>query len=148
MRTAVLTYIPSGSPCGSAADLMSSDHGAESSYHADVGLLEAAESSESLPHLKEEASCFNSCEVEDRHSLLQLKIKKNLLLQVWIKTEYIFIPFILLLHKEMDQSSIISLITWQEGLLHSFHQTLQVMFYIVHHNVDLVHIASNDYFLI
>lgn len=32
---------------------MSSDHGAESSYRGDVGLLEAAESSESLPHLKE-----------------------------------------------------------------------------------------------
>lgn len=38
-------------------------------------------------------------------------------------------------------------ITWQERLLHGFHQTLQVMFDIVHDNVDLVHIASNNYFL-
>lgn len=40
-----------------------------------------------------------------------------------------------------------SYITWQKRLLHGFHQTLEVMLNIVHHNVDLVHIASNNYFL-
>lgn len=39
-------------------------------------------------------------------------------------------------------------VTWKKRLLHSFHQTLQIMFYIVHHNVDLVHVAPNNYFLI
>ncbi len=47
----------------------------------------------------------------------------------------------------MDQSSTMSLITWQERLLHGFHQTLKVMFYVVHDDVDLVHITSNNYFL-
>lgn len=38
-------------------------------------------------------------------------------------------------------------VTWKERLLHSFHQTLQIMFYVVHHNVDLVHVAPDNYFL-
>lgn len=45
--------IPSGYPCGSAADWTSSDLGGESSCHGDVELLGAAESSKSLLHLKE-----------------------------------------------------------------------------------------------
>lgn len=40
------------------------------------------------------------------------------------------------------------LTTWQERLLHGFHQTLQVVFDIVHDDVDLIHIASHNYFLI
>lgn len=35
-------------------------------------------------------------------------------------------------------------VTWQEGLFHGLHQALQVMFYIVHHNVDLIHVAPDN----
>lgn len=37
--------------------------------------------------------------------------------------------------------------TWQERLLHGLHQAFEVMFHVVHHYVDLVHIAAHDYFL-
>lgn len=37
--------------------------------------------------------------------------------------------------------------TWQEWLLHCFHQTLEVVFYIVHYNIDFIHITTYDDFL-
>lgn len=37
--------------------------------------------------------------------------------------------------------------TWQERLLHGLHQALEVVLHIVHHNVDLVHVAAHNYFL-
>lgn len=66
---------------------------------------------------------------------------------ILIKTERNFYPIRLFTHTDKDQRSTMSHVTWQEGLLHGLHQTLQVVFYIIHHNVDLVHITSNNYFL-
>lgn len=37
--------------------------------------------------------------------------------------------------------------TWQERLLHGLHQALEVVLHVVHHDVDLVHVAAHDYFL-
>jgi len=37
--------------------------------------------------------------------------------------------------------------TWQKRLLHGFHQTLQIVFYVVHYNVDFIHIATYNNFL-
>lgn len=38
-------------------------------------------------------------------------------------------------------------ITWEKRLLHGLHQAFQVVLHVIHHNVDLVHVASNDDFL-
>lgn len=34
--------------------------------------------------------------------------------------------------------------TGQEGLFHGLHETLQIMFNIIHHNVDFIHITAHD----
>lgn len=35
-------------------------------------------------------------------------------------------------------------LTWQKRLLHGFHQAFEVVFNVVHHYVDLIHVATHD----
>lgn len=88
-----------------------------------------------------ETSCFN-------RNVVRWRREKSIRDHVVLKSELFLIQFSVLLHTNIDQSSTTSHITWQEGLLHGFHEALQVMFYVIHHDVNLVHIASNNYFLI
>lgn len=38
-------------------------------------------------------------------------------------------------------------LTDRKWFLHILHQTLKVMLHVIHHNVNLVHVASDDYLL-
>lgn len=141
LRAIHSSTVPWGYPCGSAADWTSSDHDAGSSCRGGVGHLGAAESSESLLHLKEQTSCCLWGEGQTFDAIPILK-KKYIYIHIhFTKDKTPFYPI------QQDQSQTISDVTWQERLLHGLHQTLQVMFYIVHHNIDLVHITSNNDFL-
>lgn len=52
------------------------------------------------------------------------------------------------LHTALSPTQTVShKVTWQERLFHGLHQALQVVLHVVHNNVDLVHVASNNDFL-